>query len=155
MRVIRDRPRSVEVDALLSRPLFAHLATASEEGPRDSPVWFLWEDGQLWILGSRTTDTFPARVERDPRCAVGVVDFDVESGRVEHVGFRGRATVEPLDRERAKRLLARYLGPREELWDRRFRESLSDPTTIFVRVQPETAVARDVSYSPRHVPGDA
>ena len=148
MRVIRDRPRSVDVDEFLSRPLFAHLATASDDGPRESPVWFLWEEGALWILGSRRTDSFPARLERDPRCAIGIVDFDLTTGLVQHVGFRGRATIEKLDEEREKRLLARYLGPDEARWDTRFRESLGDADTVFVRFEPETAVARDVSYLP-------
>ena len=31
------------LDQILSRPLFAHLATDSDQGPRESPVWFLWE----------------------------------------------------------------------------------------------------------------
>src|SRR5687768_257035 len=68
VRVIHDRPTSVDVDDLLARPLFAHLATASEDGPRESPVWFLWESGAIWIIGSRRTDTFPSRLESDSRC---------------------------------------------------------------------------------------
>jgi len=148
MKLIRDRPRSVELDEFLARPLLAHLATASDYGPRESPVWFLWEDGAIWILGSRRTDSFPSRLERDPRCAIGIVDFDRTTGLVQHVGFRGRATVEKLDTKREKRLLARYLGPDEEGWDARFRESLGDPDTVFVRFEPETSVARDVSYAP-------
>ena len=147
MRVIQDRRRTVDVDEFLARPLFAHLATASAEGPRESPVWFLWEDDRLWIIGSRSTDSFPARLVRDPRCAVGIVDFDRSTGRVQHVGFRGRATVEPFDRARAKRLLRRYVGEDETTWDERFRETLEDPDNVFVEVEPETAVARDVSYS--------
>jgi pyridoxamine 5'-phosphate oxidase-like protein len=148
MRVIHDRPRSVDLDEFLARPLLAHLATASDKGPCESPVWFLWEDGAIWILASGKTDTFPARLERDPRCAIGIVDFDLTTGLVQHVGFRGRAAVEGLDMQREKRLLARYLGADEAQWDSRFRESLGDPESVFVRFEPETAVARDVSYLP-------
>lgn len=115
MKVIRDRPQSVDIDEFLSRPLFGHLATASEEGPRDSPVWFLWEEAALWIIGSRATDSFPRRIEGEPRCAVGVVEFDGSTGLVHHVGLRGRATVEPFAAERARRLLIRYLGGRAKL----------------------------------------
>jgi hypothetical protein len=146
VKVIRDRPKSVELDEFLARPLFAHLATASDEGPRDSPVWFLWEDEAIWIIASRRSDTFPARLEREPRCAIGIVDFDGEEGLVQHVGMRGRATLEPFDPNRARRLLARYLGDKSESWDRRFRETLVDPDNLFVRVVPETVVARDISY---------
>jgi len=130
----------------LSRPLFAHLATDSELGPRESPVWFLWDDGAVWIIGSRRDNSFPARIERDPRCAIGVVDFEREHGRVHHVGLRGRASVEPFDPERAHRLLRRYLGNRVDAWDPRFRETLQDPDNVLIRFDPETVVARDQSY---------
>lgn len=133
------------LDDLLSRPLFAHLATASAEGPRESPVWFLWEDGALWVIGNYLTDSFPKRIERAPLCAVGVVDFDRSTGRVQHVGFRGRARVEPHDEGRMKRLLGRYLGE-VGAWDARFVEILDDVDYIFVRFEPETAVIRDQSY---------
>jgi hypothetical protein len=147
MKVIRDRPRTVDVEEFLARPLFAHLSTSSPEGPRESPVWFLWDEEALWILGSRRTDTFPIRIERDPRCAVGIVDFDRTSGRVQHVGLRGRATVEPFDAERARRLLSRYLGYDESAWDHRFRRALEGrDQELLVRLLPESAVVRDVSY---------
>ena len=147
VEVIRDSPRTVDVEAFLARPLFAHLSTVSPEGPRESPVWFLWEDEALWILGSRRTDTFPIRIKRDPRCAVGIVDFDRTSGRVHHVGLRGRATIEPFDAKRARRLLSRYLGDNESVWDDRFRRTLKGrDQELLVRFIPETAVARDVSY---------
>ncbi|HWT01385.1 MAG TPA: pyridoxamine 5'-phosphate oxidase family protein [Pyrinomonadaceae bacterium] len=130
---------------VLARPLFAHLATSSEAGPRESPVWFMWEEGALWIIGNYRTDSFPKRVERDPRCAVGVVDFDAATGLVLHVGFRGRGSLSPHDGERMKRLLGRYMGA-EENWDSRFVEILDDADYIFVRFEPETAVVRDQSY---------
>lgn len=118
------------------------------EGPRDSPVWFLWEEAALWIIGSRRTDSFPARLECEPRCAVGIVDFDRRRGLVHHVGIRGRASVEPFDPGRATRLLVRYLGEERSGWDERFRATLGDPDNVLVRVEPESVVARDVSYEP-------
>ena len=130
---------------LLSRPLFAHLATASEDGPRESPVWFLWEEGALWVIGNYRTDTFPRRIEREPRCAVGVVDFDPATGLVQHAGFRGRARLTPHDPGRMERLLGRYMG-RRDAWDPRFVEILGDADYIFVRFEPETVVVRDQSY---------
>lgn len=136
------------MNQLLSRPLFAHLATISEHGPRESPVWFLWEDEALWIIGNYRTDTFPRRIEREPRCAIGIVDFDVSTGLVQHVGFRGRARLEPHDESRMKRLLSRYMGELEN-WDSRFIKILNDPDYIFIRFEPETVVVRDQSYSLR------
>lgn len=133
------------LEDLLSRPLFAHLATASEQGPRESPVWFLWEGGALWIIGNYQSDTFPKRLEREPRCAVGIVDFDAPTGLVHHAGFRGRARLMPHDPARMERLLSRYMGGREQ-WDARFVEILGDADYIFVRFEPEVAVVRDQSY---------
>jgi Pyridoxamine 5'-phosphate oxidase len=136
------------LDEILSRPLFAHLATASAHGPRESPVWFLWEGGALWVIGNYETDSFPRRVEAEPRCAVGVVDFDAATGLVQHVGLRGRARLEPHDRARLVRLLGRYMGEVER-WDERFVEILGDESYVFVRFEPETAVVRDQSYKLR------
>jgi Pyridoxamine 5'-phosphate oxidase len=148
--IIRDRPRSVDLDEFLARPLFAHLATICSQGPRDSPVWFLWEGGAVWIIGSLATDTFPERVREDPRCAIGIVDFEPSTGLVQHVGLRGSATVQSFDAERARRLLGRYLGDDVSCWDGRFRRTLIDPSVednVLIRFVPVTAVARDVSYT--------
>ncbi|CAI48411.1 FMN-binding domain protein [Natronomonas pharaonis DSM 2160] len=141
------------IDAFLSRPLFGHLATHHPDGPRESPVWYLWEDDTAWVLGDSATDTFPARIEQEPACALGVVDFDAERGLVQHVGIRGRGSVEAFNRDRAERLLARYLGADRSGWDRRFADYIADPTetALLVRVEPETVVARDQSYAPAPV----
>lgn len=141
-----SRLRSL-LEEILARPLFAHLATASESGVRESPVWFLWEGEELWIIGNRKTDTFPARIEREPRCAVGVVDFHISTGLVRHVGFRGEAVVQPHDAVKAKRLLNRYLGNEQEQWDARFVQVLGNTDFVLVRFVPETAVVRDQSYT--------
>ena len=133
------------MNEVLARPLFGHLATGSEQGPRGSPVWFLWEDEVLWIIGNRETDSFPKRIEREPRCAIGIINFEVSTGLVQHIGFRGRARLEAHDPERMKRLLSRYMGALES-WDPRFVEILDDQNFIFIRFEPETAVVRDQSY---------
>ncbi len=154
MRIVHDtgshfdldeRGARLILDDLLARPLFAHLSTASVSGPRESPVWFLSEDEALWIIGNYKTDSFPKRIDRDPRCAVGIVDFDVSRGRVQHASFRGRARLEGYDRNRMKRLLRRYLGEAED-WDTRFVEILDDRDYVFVRFVAETVVVRDQSY---------
>jgi Pyridoxamine 5'-phosphate oxidase len=155
MKIVRDTGSRFELtderslalmEELLARPLFAHLATGSEHGPRESPVWFLWEDEALWITGNYRTDSFPSRIEREPLCAVGIVDFDRSTGLVQHVGFRGRARLEPHDEERLRRLLSRYLGQDLTAWDSRFVKVLSDEDFILVRFEPLTAVVRDQSY---------
>ena len=79
-----------DLDEFLSRPLYAHLAHASEQGPRESPVWFHWDGQALWIIGGTS---FPANLRREPRCAIGIVDWDPATGKSHHVGIRGRAEV--------------------------------------------------------------
>ncbi len=146
MQIIRDGSRGdFDLEEFLSRRLFAHLSTASEHGPRESPVWFSWEDGSIWIVGDGK-DSFPKRSEREPRCAIGIVDFDPRTGLVQHAGFRGRAWVEGFDRERARRLFSKYLGAEQGGWPAMFREALEDASLMFVRFDPETVVVRDQSY---------
>jgi Pyridoxamine 5'-phosphate oxidase len=139
------RDRDFDVDAFLQRPLIAHLATSSPEGARESPLWFLWEAGALWLVGTGR-DSFPRRIAADPRCAVGVVDFDLAGGRLLHLGMRGAAGVVPLDPARLYRFLARYLGEDPDSWDPWFREHVVDGLDLMVRFVPTSVVARDMSY---------
>lgn len=134
-----------DVEEFLQRPLFAHLATASGDGPRESPVWFLWEAGELWLMGS-DRDSFPKRIRAEPRCAVGIVEFHLAKGELRHVGIRGVGTVEALDRERLHRLLCRYLGEDEATWNQHFREAVIQRLNLMVRIVPTSVVARDQSY---------
>ncbi len=146
MKIV-DQEGSLALAEVLSRPLFAHLATYSSAGPRDSPVWFLWEDGAMWVIANLDLDSFPRRIQENPECAMGVVDFDPISGRVHHIGFRGRATVEPWCDARARRKLRRYLGEDESRWDPDlFTLDATRKRLAFVRFEPETAVVRDQSY---------
>jgi len=147
MEIVEDT-LDTELEDFLARPLFCHLGTTSAEGPRVSPLWFLWEDGAVWIIATLSNKTFPDRIEEDPRTAVSIVDFDPETGRVEHVGLRGYATVEPFDGDRGERLLSQYLGSDDSEWDEQFRD-LGDVAEkyAFIRFVPETVVERDQSYS--------
>jgi hypothetical protein len=133
------------LDEFLDRPLFCSLAQASVEGPRVSPLWFLWEDGAVWIIAQLEGRSYPGRVERDPRTALAVVDFEPSEGRVEHVGMRGQAGLEPYDTGRADRLLAKYLGEDRGEWPERF-AGLPPEDYRLIRFDPETVVARDQSY---------
>ncbi|WP_042360482.1 pyridoxamine 5'-phosphate oxidase family protein [Geomicrobium sp. JCM 19055] len=147
MEIIRDRSSSFNLNEFLQKPLFAHLSTLTKENhPRESPVWFHWEDECIWIIGTPSSDSFPGRIEGNSKCAIGIVDLDHTTGKVLHAGFRGNATVQPFDKEIAERLLSRYLGIKEEKWDPRFRNL--DKANILVRFVPETVVVRDQSFVP-------
>ncbi|SFC36257.1 Pyridoxamine 5'-phosphate oxidase [Halobiforma haloterrestris] len=141
------------LEDVLERPLFCFFGTVSSDAaPRISPLWYLWEDERIWIIAD-TGKSYVDRVAADPRTALAVVDFDVATGRVHHVGMRGRADVVPFDEDRAERLLGRYLGPEENEWDPRFR-GLDPDRWRFVRFEPGTVVARDQSFVPGLEPGD-
>ena len=133
-----------DLDEFLSRPLYAHLAHDSGHGPRDSPVWFHWDGQALWIIGGTS---FPENLRREPRCAIGVVDWRPASGLSQHVGLRGRAEVLPFDPAVARTIFKKYFGPDEDRWDPRFREDIDGETGVpLVRFIPETVVLRDQSY---------
>lgn len=135
------------LDAVLAKPLFCFLGMVSDAGhPRISPLWYLWEAEAIWIIADRDR-TYTTRVANHPRTAVAIVDFDVETGRVVHVGMRGEATLEPLDDDRVERLLTRYLGEDTSEWDDAFHD-LSPDRWQFIRFTPETVVARDQSFTP-------
>jgi hypothetical protein len=135
-----------ELDEFLSRPLYAHLAHNSEHGPRESPVWFHWDGQHIWIIGGTS---FPRNLARDPRCALGIVDWDPASGRSQHVGVRGTAEILPYDVAMARTIFRRYFGPDEEDWDHRFDDVFREESgLVMVRITPETVVMRDQSYQP-------
>ncbi len=115
--------------------------------PRESPVWFYWDGEAIWIIGGAS---FPANLKRDPRCALGIVDWDPTTGLSHHVGMRGRVEVLPFDPATARNVFRRYLGPDEGDWDPRFDYSVTGEAAglTMVRFTPETVVVRDQSYKP-------
>ncbi|WP_255951054.1 pyridoxamine 5'-phosphate oxidase family protein [Streptomyces odontomachi] len=136
-----------DVDAFLSQPLTARVATA---GPTVRPTWFLWEDGAFWILTGPWA-RLPGHVRADPAIALVVDVCEVGTGLVRQVIARGRAEVLPFDVPRGRRKLSRYLGTDEAAWDARFRHYLlDDPAergTVWLRLRPDSLVAKDLSYS--------
>lgn len=135
------------LDAFLAQPLFCFLSTISVDGhPRISPLWYLWEDQRIWIIAD-SQKTYTTRVDHHPTTALAIVDFEVQTGLVHHVGMRGHAEIVPLEHDRADRLLRRYLGEDKARWDPGFIELDADRWK-FIRFQPETVVARDQSYEP-------
>jgi hypothetical protein len=140
-----DRP-IFELNEFLSRPLYAHLAHNSDQGPRESPVWFHWDGKFIWIIGG---SSFPANLKKDPRCALGIVDFDLHTGLSQHVGIRGTADVLPPDTSVARTIFRRYFGPDENDWDSRFDDVFAPDSILeMIRITPETVVIRDQSYTP-------
>jgi hypothetical protein len=151
MRIVEEKVSSGDrllfnLGEFLSRPLFAHLAHSSDHGPRESPVWFHWDGAAVWVIGG---ESFPANLRRDPRCALGIVEFDPSTGLCQHVGMRGTAEVLPFDVAVARAVFRRYTGPDEADWDHRFDDVFDGSAGLeLVRFTPETVVVRDQSYRP-------
>jgi hypothetical protein len=103
----------------------------------------------IWIIGGAT---FPANLKRHPACALGIVDFDLATGRSHHFGIRGQAEVLPFDCAMARTIFRKYFGPDEKDWDRRFDDVFTGEHEglglEMVRITPETVVMRDQSYKP-------
>jgi hypothetical protein len=85
-----------DIEDFLNRSLFAHVATFGDAGPCETPVWFLWEDGAVWMIAS-SKSSFAKRLLDDERASVGIVDFDLKRGFLQHLGMRGVATVLLMD----------------------------------------------------------
>lgn len=135
------------LDAVLAKPLFCFLATLSERGePRVSPLWYHWEEERIWIIAD-SESTYTTRVANHSTAAVAIVDFDVETGRVVHIGMRGDARLVDLDLDRVDRLFRRYLGTEKADWDDGFID-LDTERWQFIEFEPGTVVARDQSFAP-------
>ena len=77
---------------------------------------------------------------------------DIDTGEVVHVRVRGLAEIIPVDRSKALRKFARYLGPDQSVWDPRFVPSLDLPSTRMCRLVPSSMEAADVSFQvARHI----
>lgn len=133
------------VSDVLNKPLMAHLSTTDKGEPRDSPVWFLWEDDCIWVFGT-DKDSFVQRLSKDPRCAVGVVDFDLDKGILKHVGVRGLATINMVDKGRLNRFVAKYLGSDISARNDWFMTNVVLPLNAMVKVIPNSVVAKNVSF---------
>lgn len=133
------------LDLVLRKPLMAHLATTQDGAPRSSPVWFLYKDGLLWLFGTRQ-DSFVKRLKQEPRCALSIVDFDLESGILLHVGVRGTAVITEVDDNLLDQFVSKYLGEDKSLWNAWFVEHVVDPIDQMIQVTPESTVAKNVSY---------
>jgi hypothetical protein len=137
--------KDFEIENVLSKPLMAHLSTVEDGAPRDSPVWFLWEDSSLWIFGT-SKDSFVKRLQAEPKCAAGIVEYDLEKGILKHVGIRGIASISNCDKGRLMRFVAKYLGENKQNWNPWFVENVVDPLDVMIRIVPKSVVAKNVSF---------
>jgi len=139
------RQKDFEFDVVLQKPLMAHLSTVEVDEPRDSPVWFIWEEGCVWIFGT-SEDSFARRLKEEPKCALGIVDFNLDKGVLRHVGIRGISEVGSIDNDRLHRFVVKYLGDDKTKWNEWFVKNIVDPLDVMVKIIPKSVVAKDVSF---------
>ena len=132
---------SDDIRRLIDAPNFATLATLMEDGwPKAEPVW-VGRDGDLLILATDRKSLKSINLDRDPRLALSIMDFE---NPYEQVLIRGRI-VEARDDNDLKimdALSQKYLGspfPRRK-WSSR--------VAYFV----EPVVARYYKSPLRHTP---
>lgn len=143
---IIETSESIDFNEFMTRPLFAHLSTMSDQGPVDSPVWCMWEDDCIWINTDIVNDSFGKRLTSDNRCAIGIIDYDNNTGKLHHVGFRGKAEVVNFDAMIGARIFTKYLGSAQDTWPPWFQQFLNDQNARLVKFTPKTVVIRDLSY---------
>src|SRR4051794_21523807 len=136
MRILENTP-AIDLKSFMEKPLFAHLATSCPDGPRDSPVWCIWRNDSLWICADIKSDSFLKRLMNDGRCALNIVDFDKETRRIHHVGFRGIAQVVAFDKDIAISIFTKYLGSDQNNWPQWFGKFLSNADARLVKIIPE------------------
>ncbi len=54
----------LDLNEFLLRPLYAHLAHVSADGPRESPDWFQWDGQAIWVIGGTS---FPENDQTVPK----------------------------------------------------------------------------------------
>jgi PPOX class probable F420-dependent enzyme len=78
---------SPEVNQLIDRPNFAHLATLMPDGsPQAVPVW-IGREGDHGVICTGENSLKAKNTRRDPRVALSIVDF---ANPYEEVQIRGR-----------------------------------------------------------------
>lgn len=80
-----------EVDAFLAEERTCRVATVGPQGPHNTPLWYAWHDGALWLTSLSRSQRWTDMM-RDPRVAV-VVDAGHDYGELRGVELRGRVEV--------------------------------------------------------------
>ncbi len=129
-----------EMNALLSQPVLARLATANPltGQPHVVLVWFGWDGEAIWISAFSSTRKIKD-LRRNPRCAVLIEPKDSDA-KPQAILFEGAAELinEPLERVTQKSLwiYQLYLGPEgvqapdPQSWSR-------DPENTIIKLVPE------------------
>ena len=138
-----NKSRTAKMEALLSEPLLARIATVSVHDlqPHVVPVWFLWDGTSVWISSYSSTRKI-RELQCNPKCSI-VVDTTDQAGGLSAVLFEGQAELvtEPREfvREMVTQVYARYLGP-EGVLAAEPQEWIYSPENLLIKLTPEKIV---------------
>ena len=138
------KSRAAKMEALLSEPLLARIATVSAHDlqPHVVPVWFLWDGESVWISSYSSTRKI-RELQQNPRCSI-VVDTTGHATGLSAVLFEGRAELvtEPREfvQEMVTRVYAKYLGP-EGVLAAEPQEWIYSPENLLIKLTPEKTFA--------------
>jgi nitroimidazol reductase NimA-like FMN-containing flavoprotein (pyridoxamine 5'-phosphate oxidase superfamily) len=139
-----DKSRAAKIEALLSEPLLARIATVSAHDlqPHVVPVWFLWDGQSVWISSYSSTRKI-RELQGNPKCSI-VIDTSGRPDGLSAVLFEGRAELvtEPREfvREMVTRVYIRYLGP-EGVLAAEPQEWIHSPENLLIKLTPEKTFA--------------
>lgn len=129
-----------EIEEFLASDRHAVLATNGSDGlPQLTPVWYLYEDGVLYV--SAQSGTVKVRnLRRDPSISVCV---DGGRGDARYVVLRGRAELiepgQPRQEEMRRRIIRKYHSSVED--GDRYYESVRDSRAALIVLRPEKVVS--------------
>jgi nitroimidazol reductase NimA-like FMN-containing flavoprotein (pyridoxamine 5'-phosphate oxidase superfamily) len=138
-----NRSRAAKIEAFLSEPLLARMATASARDlqPHVVPVWFLWDGESVWISSYKSTRKI-RELQCNPKCSI-VIDAANRAGGLSAVLFEGQAELvtEPREfvQEMVTRVYAKYLGP-EGVLAADPQEWIYSPENLLIKLTPEKTV---------------
>lgn len=127
------------INAFLSEPLIARLATADKKGqPHVVPVWFAWDGSVLWV--SAFSSTRKVRdLEENPLISVAI-DETRPDGTTRAVILEGRAELlrGPADflRRQFTWIYARYIGE-EHVREAKYQDWIEDPENTLIKLVPD------------------
>ncbi len=137
-------PTQTRIDSFLSTPaLLGRLATVSAKGmPHVVPVWYLWEDGCIWVHTFESTRKV-RQLRKHAECALVVDVVDKVEG-LTAVLVEGQADLVTAPRSevrgRAERVYQRYLGP-DELAARDPQSWLDSDEGLILKITPRKITA--------------
>ncbi|MFN2110336.1 MAG: PPOX class F420-dependent oxidoreductase [Anaerolineae bacterium] len=133
-----------EIETFLAAPRHAVVATNTVDGPPQiSPVWYIYEDGKLYIsVGTKTAKYF--NLKRDPRISVCI-----DGGHPDYrtVTCYGTATLIPpgdsFQEAMRWRIVRRYYETEADA--RRYYDSVRDQPSVLIVVTPEKIITQDLN----------